>query len=90
MNKEQLCTQISKQTKMSKAKCMIMLDATFNTMENTLKKGQEVKMVGFGTWKKVKRKARAGRNPQTGKQLTIPARNVIKFSMGQNLFDLLN
>jgi DNA-binding protein HU-beta len=90
MNKEQLCTQISKQTNMSKAKCMVMLDATFNTMESSLKKGQEVKMVGFGTWKKVKRKARAGRNPQTGKRLTIPARNVIKFSMGQNLFDLLN
>lgn len=90
MNKEQLCTQISKQTKMSKAKCMMLIDATFNTIESTLKKGQEVKMVGFGTWKKVRRKARAGRNPQTGKKLTIPSRNVAKFSMGQHLFDLLN
>jgi len=49
-----------------------------------------VRLVGFGTWKKMRRKARAGRNPQTGKKLTIPARNVIKFSMGQQLKDTIN
>ena len=90
MNKQQLCNVVSKQTKMSKAKCMTFLDATFNAIEGSLKKGQSVRLVGFGSWKKLRRKARPGRNPQTGKKLTIPARNVIKFSMGQNLFDQIN
>jgi DNA-binding protein HU-beta len=90
MNKQELCDMVSRQTKMSKAKCMSFIDSTFNIIEGTLKKGQEVKLVGFGTWKKARRKARPGRNPQTGKKLTIPARNVAKFSMGQHLFDSLN
>jgi len=90
MNKQELCNMVSRQTKMSKAKCMSFIDSTFNIIEGSLKKGQEVKLVGFGTWKKAHRKARPGRNPQTGKKLTIPARNVVKFSMGQHLFDLLN
>jgi DNA-binding protein HU-beta len=69
---------------------MSVIDATFDSIEGALKKGQEVRMVGFGTWKKVRRKARPGRNPQTGKGLTIKARNIAKFSMGQHLYDLLN
>jgi len=55
-----------------------------------LKKGQEVRLIGFGTWKKSKRKARMGRNPQTGKAIKIAARNVIKFSTGSQLFDMIN
>jgi len=90
MNKQELCELIAKQTKSAKSKVMMMLDTTFETISGSLKKGKEVKLVGFGTWKKVKRKARPGRNPQTGKKLTIPARNVIKFSSSQNLFDLIN
>ena len=90
MNKQQLCERIAKQTKMPKARVMAMLDSTFENISTSLKKGQEVRIVNFGTWKKQKRKARPGRNPQTGKSLTIKARNVAKFSMGQNLFDLLN
>jgi len=90
MNKQELCDMMAKSTKMSKAKCMMMLDPAFEAIEGSLKKGKEVKLVGFGTWKKVRRKARAGRNPQTGKKLTIPARNIAKFSMGQHLYDALN
>ncbi len=90
MNKQELCNQVAKQTKLPKSRVMAMLDSTFANISGSLKKGQEVRLVGFGTWKKVKRKARPGRNPQTGKALTIKARNVAKFSMGQNLFDLMN
>jgi DNA-binding protein HU-beta len=90
MNKQELCTQIAKQTKLSKTKIMTMLDTTFDTICGALKKGQEVRLVGFGSWKKMRRKSRPGRNPQTGKKLTIPARNVAKFSMSEHLFDLLN
>ena len=90
MNKQELCDMISKQTKMSKAKSMMMLDTAFDAIEGSLRKGKEVRLVGFGSWKKVRRKARAGRNPQTGKKLTIPARNVVKFSTGQHLYDAIN
>jgi len=90
MNKQELCAQVSKQSKMPKVKIMSILDSTFSAIENSLKKGQEVRLVGFGSWKKARRKARPGRNPQTGKKLTIPARNVVKFNMSQHLFDMLN
>ena len=90
MNKQQLCARVAKQAKISKAQAMSVIDATFDSIEGALKKGQEVRMVGFGTWKRVRRRARPGRNPQTGKGLTIKARNVAKFSMGQHLYDLLN
>lgn len=90
MNKQELCAQVSKQTKMPKVKALAMIDACFSSIENALKKGQEVRLVGFGTWKKVRRKARPGRNPQTGEALTIKARNVVKFTMGQHLYDMLN
>ena len=90
MNKQQLCERIAKQTNMPQSRVMAMLDSTFENISNSLKKGQEVRIVNFGTWKKQRRKARPGRNPQTGKSLTIKARNVAKFSMGQNLFDMMN
>lgn len=90
MNKEELCNTVAKQTKLSKAKIMSIIDTTFDAIETSLKKGQAVRLIGFGSWKKTRRKARPGRNPQTGKKLTIPARNVIKFSMGQHLFDQIN
>lgn len=90
MNKQQLCTHLAKQTKMSKTKCMALIDSTFDAISGALKKGQEVRLVGFGSWKRTKRKARPGRNPQTGKKLTIPARNVAKFSMSEHLFGMLN
>jgi DNA-binding protein HU-beta len=90
MNKQELCNQLARQTKMSKARCMTFIDATFNAIEGSLKKGQQVRLVGFGSWRKVRRKSRPGRNPQTGKSLTIAARNVAKFTMGQHLYDQLN
>lgn len=90
MNKQELCNMVSKQTKMPKTKVMSVIDNTFDAISGALKKSGEVRLVGFGSWRKARRKARAGRNPQTGKKLTIPARNVAKFSMSENLFDLLN
>ncbi|MFC1568187.1 HU family DNA-binding protein [Candidatus Margulisiibacteriota bacterium] len=90
MNKQQLCAQVSRKTKMPKSRVMSVIDMTFDEIEKALSKGKSVRMVGFGTWQKQRRKARPGRNPQTGKTLTIKARNVAKFSMGQHLHDMLN
>lgn len=90
MNKQELISSVASKTKMSKTSVLNITDALFDTIESSLKKGQKVQMVGFGSWSKIRRKARTGRNPQTGKPLNIPARNVAKFNMGQHLYDLLN
>lgn len=90
MNKQELITSIAKKTKYPKSQILSVLDSCFENIEMALKKGQEVRLVGFGTWKRRRRKARTGRNPKTGKSLKIPARNVAAFRMGQHLFDELN
>ena len=90
MNKQELISTVASKTNMSKSSVLNITDALFNTIEGALKKGQKVQLVGFGSWSKVRRKARTGRNPQTGKPLNISARNVAKFSMGQHLYDLMN
>ena len=90
VNKQELCNYLSTKTKLPKSQCMTFIDNTFEAISGALKKGQEVRLIGFGTWKKSKRKARMGRNPQTGKAIKIAARNVIKFSTGSQLFDMIN
>ncbi len=90
MNKQELISQVSSKTKMSKTLCGKLIDATFDIMGGALRKGDKVQMVNFGSWKKLRRKARLGRNPKTGKPLNIPARNVVKFSAGQELLSSIN
>ncbi len=90
MNKQQLIAQVAKECKMPKSQILAMADSMFDTIEKSLKKGQAVRLVGFGTWKKTRRKARTGRNPQTGKSIKIPARNVVKFKAGQALLEMVN
>ena len=90
MNKEELTTAVAKHNKMSKTQTMAMIDSCFTEISKALKKGQDVRLVGFGSWKRMKRKARTGRNPQTGEKLKIKARNVAKFNMSQDLFEKLN
>ncbi len=82
MNKAELIELLSNETKMTKAQTERMLDATLETIKKTVKKGDEVKLVGFGTFTKAKRKARMGRNPQTGKSIKIPASWFPKFRPG--------
>ena len=82
MNKAELIEKIAKQTESTKAQTERMLDATIDIVRKTVKKGDEVKLVGFGTFTKQKRKARKGRNPQTGKEIKIPAAWYPKFRPG--------
>ena len=82
MNKAELIETIATHTQMTKAQTERMLDTTFDTIRKTVKKGDEVKIVGFGTFTKAKRKARMGRNPQTGKAIKIPAAWYPKFRPG--------
>ncbi len=82
MNKAELIEKIAKNTDQTKAQTERMLDATMDIIRKAVKKGDEVKLVGFGTFTKAKRKARKGRNPQTGKEIKIPAAWYPKFRPG--------
>lgn len=89
MNKAELIEKISKETDQTKAQTERMLDATISTIKKSVKKGDEVKLVGFGTFAKHKRKARTGRNPQTGKAIKIPAAWYPKFRPGADFKSML-
>ena len=82
MNKAQLIEKVSQETGLTKAQTERMLDTTIDVIRKTVKKGDDVKLVGFGTFAKAKRKARVGRNPQTGKAIKIPAAWYPKFRPG--------
>lgn len=82
MNKQQLIEKIASETNMSKAQTESLLNCAFENIKKAVKKGDDVKLVGFGTFTKAKRKARTGRNPQTGKAIKIPASWAPKFRAG--------
>ncbi|UYL08759.1 HU family DNA-binding protein [Bdellovibrio sp. SKB1291214] len=82
MNKAQLIEKIAGETKVSKAQAETILDCAVENIKKAVKKGDDVKLVGFGTFTKAKRKARTGRNPQTGKAIKIPAAWAPKFRAG--------
>ena len=89
MNKEELVAEISKAAKVSKKDAASVLAATIETIEKTVKKGQKVTLVGFGTFEARKRAARTGRNPQTGKEIKIAAKTVPAFSAGKKFKELV-
>jgi len=87
MNKSELVDAIAKGTGLSKVSSEDALNHTVESIQKALKKGDSVALVGFGTFKVSKRAARMGRNPQTGAALKIPARKVVRFSVGKGLKD---
>lgn len=89
MNKAQLIEKIAGETNMTKAETERFLDITIENIKKTVKKGDDVKLVGFGTFTKAKRKARTGRNPQTGKAIKIPAAWYPKFRPGAEFKELV-
>lgn len=89
MNKAELIEKIAADTGLTKAQIEKTLDATMDTIKKSVKKGDEVKLVGFGTFTKSKRKARTGRNPQTGKAIKIPAAWYPKFRPGAEFKSLI-
>ena len=84
MNKADLVAEVVKLVG-SKRKAEDAVSCVFDTITKALKKGQVMTLVGFGTFSVGKRKARVGRNPQTGKEIKIPAKKVPKFSAGKAL-----
>jgi DNA-binding protein HU-beta len=85
MNKAELVEAIASGSKLTKADARRALDAFIESTTKALKKGDKVALVGFGTWGVVKREARKGRNPQTGKPINIKAKKVVKFKAGADL-----
>ena len=85
MTKAEMIANISKEAQISKASAGKALTAFTGSVTKTLKKGDKLTLTGFGTFSITKRKARTGRNPQTGKAIKIPARKVAKFKAGNVL-----
>lgn len=90
MNKTELIDAIAKNADLSKAAAGRALDAAVSAVQQALKKGNMVTLVGFGTFYVGKRAARNGRNPQTGATIKIKAAKVPKFRAGKSLKDALN
>ena len=90
MNKEELVQEIAKKASVTQKEAAEVLAALLETVQKTDSKGQKVTLVGFGTFEARKRAARIGRNPQTGKELKIPATTVPAFSAGKKFKDAVN
>lgn len=90
MNRQGLIKRLVKDTGVSKALASRMVATTFATITKSLKKGEAVTLVGFGTFKTAVRKARTGRNPLTGGTIRIPRRKIVRFSAGKALKTTLN
>ncbi len=90
MNKGELIDAIAGATKLSKSDSGSAVDAIFDTITKSLKKKDDVRIVGFGTFTAVKQAARDGRNPRTGEKLKIPASIQPKFRAGKALKEALN
>ena len=87
MNKTELIAAMAETADISKAAADKALLGCLDAISGSLQKGENVTLVGFGTFSAVKRDARAGRNPQTGKAIKIPAKTVAKFKPGKKLAD---
>ena len=85
MNKSELVDKIANDAKLTKVQATAAVDSFMAATQTALKKGDKLILVGFGTFSVTKRAARKGRNPQTGKEINIPAKKVVKFKAGAGL-----
>ncbi len=90
MNKNDLVSAVSGSAGMSMADANKAVDSVFATISNSLQGGNEVRLVGFGTFSVAHRKATTGRNPRTGETIHISARNQAKFKAGKALKEAVN
>ncbi len=90
MNKAEFVSAVAEVAGLTKSDAAAAVDAVFDTITAELKKGGDVRLVGFGNFSVAKRAASTGRNPRTGAEVKIPARKVPKFSVGKALKDAVN
>lgn len=89
MNKEQLVSRVAEQTGLSKQQTRDILDAMLETIQDALQTGSVVSLRGFGSFEVVTRPGRTGRNPKTGEELQIAAKNTVRFKASKTLKDLV-
>ncbi|MHB8067273.1 MAG: HU family DNA-binding protein [Desulfobaccales bacterium] len=89
MTKAELIAQVAGEAQLRKVDAEKAINSLIRTVSNTLKKTGRLALAGFGTFVVSQRKAREGRNPQTGKPIKIPATKVVKFKPGKQLKDLV-
>jgi len=90
MNKSELITAVSIKTKMTKSQIETMINETLKIIQNTVSKGEEVKIVGFGSFQKQSRKAKQGRNPKTGETHKIPECCIPRFKPGKEFKEIVS
>ncbi|GJL84910.1 MAG: transcriptional regulator [Micavibrio sp.] len=90
MNKQDLVAKVAKQADISKQKAAETVDAVIDAIKASLKKGDDVRLVGFGTFSVAQRAATTGRNPRTGEPIKIPASKQPKFKAGKDLKEAVN
>ncbi|AYJ85682.1 HU family DNA-binding protein [Sphingomonas paeninsulae] len=90
MNKQELIASVADVAGLSKGDAIKAVEAVFEQIQTSLKRGDEVRLVGFGTFSVTKRKASTGRNPRTGEPMTIKASTQPKFKAGKGLKDACN
>jgi DNA-binding protein HU-beta len=90
MNKTELIDAMAADAGITKAAAKKSLESFLGNVEKSLKKGDRVSLVGFGSWSVSRRNAREGRNPSTGKTIQIAAKNVVKFKAGADLGKAVN
>ena len=90
MNRKELVTQVAKNLELPLNQVDKVITTTLDVVRKTIKRGDNVSLVGFGSFTKMQRKARAGVNPSTGKKIQIKAKNVVKFRPGKAFTELLN
>ena len=90
MNKNELIAAVAEKAGLAKTEAGSAVEAVFDTISAELKKGGDIRLIGFGNFSVSRREASKGRNPSTGAEVDIPARNVPKFSAGKGLKDAVN
>ncbi len=90
MNKNDLISKVASSADISKTDAATVIEATLEAISDTLKGGDEVRLVGFGTFSVAHRAASVGRNPRTGEKIQIPASKNPKFKAGKALKDAVN
>ena len=90
MNKSELVAAVAEQAGIASKEADAAVSAIFETIQATMAQGDDVRLVGFGTFAVSHRAASKGRNPSTGAEVDIPARNVAKFTAGKGLKDAVN
>ena len=90
MNKNELISAVAEKADLTKAQAGEAVDALFEIVSDTLKSGDEVRIIGFGNFSVTERAATEGRNPRTGETIQIPASKTPKFKAGKGLKDAVN